>query len=240
MIFGFGRPKRLVGIGLDGFPYSLAEELMYDGVMPNLHRLAERGEMRRIKSVYPTVSGVAWSAFQTGKGPAEFGVYGFVELERDFELRIPNYRDLKCKTLWERLSEAGKNFAALGVPMTYPAPKVNGFLVSGFLAPQLDERAVSRQGVLDQLKGMKYEIDIDPSVAAASPEQFVEDLKRVSEARQEAALKLLGQEEEWDLFFLHVMDTDRLHHFMWPSADGGGAPGFFYEFYRKLADSIGK
>ncbi|MCK4375826.1 MAG: alkaline phosphatase family protein, partial [Candidatus Brocadiae bacterium] len=150
MIFRFGKPKRIVGIGLDGFPYSLAEKLMYEGVMPNLHRMAERGTMKKIKSVYPTVSGVAWSAFQTGKRPGEFDVFGFVELRPDFDLYIPNHQDLKCETIWQRLDNAGKNWASLGVPMTYPAPEVKGFLVSGFLAPQLDERAVSRPGVLDQ------------------------------------------------------------------------------------------
>ncbi|MHC5034826.1 MAG: alkaline phosphatase family protein, partial [Planctomycetota bacterium] len=169
MIFGFGKPKRVVGIGLDGFPYSLAEKLMYDGLMPNLYRLAERGMMKKIKSVYPTVSGVAWSAFQTGRMPADFGVYGFVDLRPDFELYIPNHTDLKCETLWQRLSKAGKRFAALGVPMTYPVPEVNGFMVSGFLAPKLDDRAVSSRSVLSALKEHNYEIDIEPAVAAESP-----------------------------------------------------------------------
>ncbi|KPK65649.1 MAG: hypothetical protein AMK73_02345 [Planctomycetes bacterium SM23_32] len=240
MIFGFGKPKRLIGIGLDGFPYSLAEKLMYEGIMPNLHKLAERGEMKRITSVYPTVSGVAWSAFQTGRNPAEFGVFGFVDLRPDFELYIPNHDDLTCETIWQHLDNAGKHFASLGVPMTYPAPKVSGFMVSGFLAPQLDERAVSSQGVLDQLQGMKYEIDIDPSTPAQDPERFKEDLKRVSEARQRAALSLLGQEQEWDFFFLHVMDTDRLHHFAWHEAAAGRDLAFFWDFYKKLDDFLGK
>jgi predicted AlkP superfamily phosphohydrolase/phosphomutase len=241
MIFRFGKPKRVVGIGLDGFPYSLAERLVDDGLMPNLHRLAERGQMKRIRSVYPTVSNVAWAAFQTGKGPADFGVYGFTELNRDFELRIPNREDLKCETLWPRLDKAGKRWAALGVPMTFPAPKLNGFLVSCFLAPTLDERAVSRKGVLDQLQGMKYEIDIDPAVAAESPERFKQDLKRVSEARWNTALKLLGEDEPWDLFFLHVMDTDRLHHFLWHAlTQEGPDSGFVFDFYKKLDDFLGR
>jgi predicted AlkP superfamily phosphohydrolase/phosphomutase len=243
MRFRFGKSRRrAVGIGLDGLPYSLAEKMMYEGIMPNLYRLAERGRMKRIKSVYPPVSGVAWSAFQTGRGPAEFGVFGFVELKPDFDLYIPNYGDLKCETIWERLSEEHKRFAALGVPMTYPAPAVDGFLVSGFPAPTLDERAVSRRGVLDQLQGMKYEIDIDPTVAAESPERFKADLTRVWEARQRAALALLREKEPWDLFFLHVMETDRLHHFLWKAhREGGGEDaGFFWDFYKKVDDFLGE
>ncbi|MFO8008460.1 MAG: alkaline phosphatase family protein [Candidatus Brocadiia bacterium] len=242
MFFGFGRSKRVVGIGLDGFPHSLAGRLMDEGVMPNLRRLAERGTFKRINSVFPTVSGVAWSCFQTGSNPAEFGVYGFVELEPDLELSIPNAGDLHCETLWHRLSEAGRRFAALGVPMTYPAPQVDGFLVSGFLAPELDERAVSRPDVLERLRKHGYEIDTDPGVAIQDIEQFKEDLKRVSHARQRTALDLLGEEEEWDLFFLHVMDTDRINHFLWKGNKPGSEreDGFFWDFYAELDQFLGK
>ncbi|MGD2174243.1 MAG: alkaline phosphatase family protein [Candidatus Brocadiaceae bacterium] len=244
MFFGFGRSRRVVGIGLDGFPYSLAEELMDEGVMPNLHRLAERGSMKRIRSVFPTVSGVAWSAFQTGRNPGEFGVFGFVELQPDLQLTIPDHNALQCPTLWERLDDAGRKFAALSVPMTYPAPPVDGFLVSGFLTPglELSENAVSRPDVLTRLKEMDYEIDIDPTVAIEDPERFKEDLTRVSEARQKTALALLEEEDDWDLFFLHVMDTDRINHFLWRGrgAASSGEDGFFWDFYRKLDDFLGK
>ena len=240
MRFRLGKSRRIIGIGLDGLPYTFAEKLIYEGMMPNLHRLAERGGMRQIKSVYPPVSGVAWSAFQTGKHPADFGVFGFADLKPDFELYLPNYGDLKCETIWERLSKAGKKFAALGVPMTYPAPAVKGFLVSGFPTPALDERAVSNRGVLEQLQGMKYEVDIDPTIAAESPERFKADLKRVTEARLNAARTLLKQ-QEWDFFFLHVMDTDRLHHFLWKAQKEGSGEdsAYFWDFYKKMDGFLG-
>jgi predicted AlkP superfamily phosphohydrolase/phosphomutase len=240
LIFGLGKSRRIVGIGLDGVPYSLAEELMDQGLMPNMHRLVERGTLKRIKSVYPTVSNVAWSAFQTGKNPGEFGVYGFVELTPDYELTIPGHDSLQCQTLWQRLDEAGKTWAALSIPNTYPAPKLEGFLVSGFLAPTLDERAVSRPDVLQKLQETDYEIDVDPAVAIESPERFKKALSRVAEARQRTALSLLDS-DEWDFFFLHVMDTDRLNHFMWKGRHGEEeGDGFFYDFYRRIDDFLGR
>ncbi|MFW6188935.1 MAG: alkaline phosphatase family protein [Planctomycetota bacterium] len=239
MIFGFGKPKRIVGIGLDGFPYSLAGELIDQDLMPNLRKLAERGTFKKIRSVYPTVSNVAWSAFQTGKNPGEFGVFGFVELEPDFELTIPNYNDLQADTLWEKLEKAGKKWAALSVPNTYPAPKSEGLLVSGFLAPQLDERAVSNPEVLRKLNRTDYEIDVDPATAIEAPEKFKQAHKRVAAARRRTALSLLG-EDEWDLFFLHVMDTDRLNHFMWRGRHGEGQDGYFWDFYREVDEFIGQ
>lgn len=239
MIFGFGKSKRVVGIGLDGFPYSLAEEMMDQGLMPNLHKLASRGSLKRIKSVYPTISNVAWSAFQTGRNPGEFGVYGFVELTPDYELTIPGYDELQCETLWDRLDGAGKTWAALSVPNTHPAPKLNGFLVSGFPAPTLDESAVSRHDVLEKLQETDYEIDVDPGTAIESPERFKKELTRVAEARQRTALALLDS-DEWDFFFVHVMDTDRLNHFMWRGRHGEGEDGYFWDFYKKLDGFLGQ
>ncbi len=241
MLFGLGKSRRVIGIGLDGFPHSLAVEMMQRDIMPNLRKLAERGTLKRIKSVFPTVSGVAWSAFQTGKNPAGFGVYGFVELRPDFDLVIPNHTNLRCETLWQRLDRAGRKFAALGVPMTYPPPDVKGFMVSGFLAPKLDERAVSRPEVLERLRKTNYEIDIDPGVAVESPERFKADLDRVSRARQDTALALLSGDDEWDFFFLHVMDTDRINHFLWRGMRGAAPEDdYFWDFYRRIDDFLGR
>ncbi len=242
MLFGFGKSKRIVGVGLDGFPFSLARRLMDEGHMPNLKALCRQGTFKAINSVYPTVSGVAWSAFQTGKNPAEFGVFGFVELADDGSMVIPNHSDLKCRTLWQRLSKQGKKFAALGIPMTWPVPEVDGFMVSGFLAPQLDERAVSKPQVLERLRKYDYEIDIDPSAAAESVERFKEDVTRVSRARQNTALGLLKEEDDWDLFFLHVMDTDRVNHFMWDDLEDPESlhHDFVIAFYSRIDEFLGE
>jgi len=241
MFFRLRRSRKVIGIGLDGFPYSLAVKLMDQGRMPNLKRLADAGTFKRINSVYPPVSNVAWAAFQTGKGPAEFGVFGFAELKPDFQLTIPNATNLRAETIWERLSRNRKRVVSLSVPMTYPAPAVNGLLVSGFLAPSLDEQAVSSPDVLPKLRRTGYEIDIDPTKAAASLDVFQRDLLRVSQARQRTALALL-QSEKWDLFFVHVMDTDRINHFMWkyqhePQSERGR---FFLDFYTAIDDFIGR
>ena len=241
MLFGLGGRKRVFGIGLDGFPCSLAQKLMDQGRMPNLRKLAEAGAFKRMNSVYPTVSNVAWASFQTGVGPGEFDVYGFAELKPDLSLYIPNAGDLKAETIWSRMSAKGKRVVALSVPMTYPAPKVNGVLVSGFLAPRLDERAVSSPDVLRKLRWTMYEIDIDPTVAHRSLDRFMEDLTRVSTRRQETALELMAK-EPWDLFFVHVMDTDRLGHFLWRFLEQPDTPEgkFVSDFFTKIDDFIGR
>ena len=241
MAFGFGRKKRIFGIGLDGCPYSLAVRLMDEGRMPNLKRLAEAGACKRTNSVYPTVSNVAWASFMTGVGPGGFGVFGFADLKPNFDIAIPNGSNLRAPTIFKRLSDKGKSFVSLSVPMTYPAPKLNGLLVSGFLAPQLDERAVSNPDILRKLRWTQYEIDIDPAVAHESLDRFQEDLTRVSTRRWKTALELMDS-EPWELFFLHVMETDRLSHFMWQFLREPDSPRgrFVLDFFSKIDEFIGQ
>jgi len=241
MVLGLRRKKKVFGIGLDGFPFSLALKLMGEGRMPNLKKLAQEALFKRINSVYPTVSNVAWASFQTGQAPGAFGVYGYAELRPDLDIYLPTSNDVKADTIWKRLSDRGKRVVALSVPMTWPAPKVNGLLVSCFLAPKLDERAVSSPEVLQKLRWTMYEIDIDPMVAHRSLDQFQADLTRVATRRWETALQLM-QSEEWDLFFLHVMDTDRINHFMWKFQHEPESPRgkFFFDFYSTLDRQIGR
>ena len=219
----------------------MAARLMDMGRMPNMQRLAREGVFKQIHSVYPTVSNVAWASFQTGKNPGEFGVFGFAELSPDFDLSIPNRNDLRAETIWQKMSDRGRPFVALSVPMTYPAPKVNGLVVSGFLAPKLDARAVSRPEALEKLAATEYEIDIDPAVAAKSLDRFQQDLERVNAARRRTVLALM-ETEEWDLFVAHVMETDRINHFMWnyqhePQSQRGKR---FLDFYSSIDSFIGE
>ena len=78
--------KQVLVIGLDGFPYTLANRLMDEGIFPNFKSLLEEGYFFQMDSIYPTVSNVAWTSYQTGKNPGKFDVYGFAELTPEFDL----------------------------------------------------------------------------------------------------------------------------------------------------------
>ncbi|GAI40577.1 unnamed protein product, partial [marine sediment metagenome] len=166
--------KKVLVIGFDGFPYTLAVRLMEAGVMPNFKSLLAAGSFVQMDSIYPTVSNVAWTCYQTGKNPGKFGVYGFAELTRDFELYIPNSTNCRSKTIPEILSEHGKRVISLGVPGTYPPRPVDGITVGGFLSPSL-EKAVYPKSVLPDLERTGYMIDINPMEARRSLDFFKEE-----------------------------------------------------------------
>ena len=234
--------KKVLVIGLDGFPYTLAVHLMDEGIMPNFKSLMSMGSFNQMDSIYPTVSNVAWTSYQTGKNPGKFGVYGFAELTTEFELFIPNSTNCRSKTIQEILSARGKEVISLGIPGSYPPRPVNGITVGGFLSPSL-EKAVYPESILPKLRDTGYLIDINPMKARESLEFFKEENLKVFEGRERTLFKLWDT-EPWDLFTIHFMDTDRMGHFMFRYLDqeesGSENAEYYMNFFRKIDGLIGR
>lgn len=203
--------KRTIIIGLDGVPYSLLKTLSEKGIMPHTRALIAKSTFTEMYSSLPEVSSVAWSSIITGKNPAEHGIFGFTDFPLGtYRLSFPNFSHLKAPTFWE--NDAHKRAVILNVPSTYPARSLNGVLVSGFVALDL-ERAVYPSSALAALKNMEYRIDVDSAKAHESLELFLTDLKKTHASRIAAYRFFWNQ--AWDTFMLVFTGTDRLMHFLW-------------------------
>lgn len=235
------RNRRVVVIGLDGTPFSYMQRLLDQGEMPNFRKLMVEGSFKRMDSVIPCVSSVAWSSFMTGKSPAKHGIYGFVDRKPgSYEVFIPTASHVVGPTLWGYLSTQGKRVFAMNVPVTYPPKPVNGILIGGFLCTNIDKIAYP-PSVSEQLKAMNYRIDVDAWQARESREKLLEDVNYTFGKRVEALFHFYEQ-EPWDFFMAHVMETDRLHHFLWEPMEAGDpqyAPAFL-RFYRRIDELLGQ
>ena len=236
-----GKRKRVFVLGIDGTPHTLITRLMQSGHLPNLAELVSEGSLVRYNSTLPWVSSVAWSTYMTGVNAGKHGIYGFVERRPDtYQTYIPTSRHMQGETLWEYLSGLGKRVVVMNVPVTYPPRKVNGVLVSGFLAPSL-EKATYPPEVAQQLKNLDYRIDADPWLAHEDKIKLLDELD-LTLARRAGAMFHLMEREEWDFFQCHIMETDRLHHFVWGEMEAEHptlAPRF-YAFYDQLDKIIGE
>ncbi len=160
--------RRMLVIGLDGVPYSLLTGLMADGDMPNLKAIAEGGDLKPALSTYPTVSCAAWSSFVTGVNPGAHGVFGFTDIRPgSYEMYITGSTYVTSPPLWRILNERGHKVIVMNVPVTFPPPDVDGLLVSGFLAPEL-QGATHPEGLAARLSSLGYRIDMDPWKARES------------------------------------------------------------------------
>jgi len=234
------RNRKVLILGIDGVPYSFIIQLIKENKLPNFKRLFEIGSASPLKSILPTVSGVAWTAIFTGVNPAKFGVFGFLDLKKDYSPFIPISTNLKSDNILDFLSQKGKRVISLGVPMTYPPKEVNGICVGGFLTPSL-EKGVYPKEILPLLKEEKYVVDINPMKARESLEFFMEELTRVFEGRKNTMLRLI-KEKPWDFFITHFIDTDRINHFLWHyyENDPSKYKEFFINFYQKIDALLGK
>ena len=235
------KKQRVCLIGLDCTPHSLLQRMIGEGIMPNMAGLVPNGSLRRVNSVYPWVSSVAWSSFMTGQNPGKHGIFGFIDRDpATLKTFIPTARHMKSRTLWEILSEAGKQVVVVNVPVTYPPKPVNGVLISGFLSPTL-EKAVYPPSLLPKLQELGYRIDPDAWLARESRDKAWPDLWDTLEKRIQTLLHLLDH-EPWDFFMGLIMETDRLHHFwfeLMEKNDPVWAPRFF-ELYRRVDDFVGQ
>jgi predicted AlkP superfamily phosphohydrolase/phosphomutase len=233
--------RRVVFIGLDGTPYTFLQRLIREGRAPHMARLVEQGSLLRMDSVWPWVSSVAWSTMMTGVNPAKHNIFGFIDRDPEtYRQYIPTSRNMKARTLWEVLSDAGKRVIVVNVPVTFPPRSVNGILVGGFLSPSLD-KAVYPQSYLPTLQSLGYIVDADPWKARESKDLALKEVNAALDARSRTLFHLLDH-EEWDYLHVHIMETDRLHHFLWQQMEErhpvyGPA---FYDFYRRIDDMMGK
>lgn len=204
--------KRIVIVGLDGVPYRLIQELSQNGIMPNFAKLIESGVFRRMESSIPEISSVAWSSIITGVNPGEHGIFGFTDLAPEsYQTVFTNFSSLKAPAFWHQ--DETKRSVIINVPSTYPAKRLNGVLIAGFVALNL-EKAIYPPSLIPKLKSMDYRIDVDYERANESASFFFSDLNKTLKARI-SVYRYLWQNEDWDTFMLVFTGTDRLMHFFW-------------------------
>lgn len=234
MALGSSRKKRACIVGLDGVPFDLLLGLAEDGIMPAMHRLIQGGYLHRMKASLPEVSSVSWTSFMTGTNPGTHGIFGFTDLrEHTYQIRFPNFLDVKAPTLWDRLGEMGLKSIVINQPSTYPARRIEGALVAGFVAIEL-AKAVYPLSHLAALEKMGYQIDIDTQRARQDHAFLWKELNSTLEGGRKAFQYFWDQ--EWNLFEFIVTGTDRLHHYLWDAHADSRHPSHaaFIDYYSKV------
>ena len=234
------KTNRACVIGLDGVPYGMIVELARRGVMSTMARLMDIGKIHRMKASLPEISAVSWTDFMTGTNSGSHGIFGFTDFKpKSYAVRYPNFLDIKVPTIWDRLGAKGKKSVVINQPSTYPARKIEGVLISGFVALEL-AKAVWPMSYRAALEQMGYQIDVDIVKCRESPEVLWQELAKTMAGGQKA-LNFFW-DEGWDYFEYVVTGTDRLHHFLWQAYENPAHPSHqsFLDFYRQIDRLIGK
>ncbi|HEY7523106.1 MAG TPA: alkaline phosphatase family protein [Candidatus Limnocylindrales bacterium] len=224
-------------IGLDGISVGAMRDAIDLGLAPALGSLSPDGPIR-IASSLPPVSSVAWSTFMTAANPGRHGIFGFTHPDpADYDVTFPNADDLRMPTLWDRAATDGLRSVVVNLPATYPARRIAGAMVAGFVAPRLD-RACHPKALAERLERDGYVIDVDVGLARVDEAAFVDHVAYVLE-RRIAAMDALLDEESWSLAILTFTEADRLNHLAQPRlAAGDGRLGEAYRSWFRTVDGF--
>ena len=151
------RRGRLVVLGLDALDWSLVDELIARGAMPNLARVMARGSHATLDVPAPLISPVVWTTIATGVPPETHGVLDFLEPDPAGGPPRPiSSRARKATALWEMAAAAGRSSAVIGWWATFPAVSPLG-------------GAVFSDRLTEQLLGLEKDVPglADPPEAAA-------------------------------------------------------------------------
>ena len=232
--------KKVCVIGLDGVPRSLLYNLSQKGIMPTFAEIIASGHLHELKASLPEISSVSWTDFMTGTNAGKHGIFGFTDFKSgSYDLRFPNFLDVKTPTLWDRLALQKKISIVINQPSTYPARKINGTLISGFVAIELS-KAVFPPMLKEQLEKINYAIDIDISQCRSNHDLLWNELTLTLQSR-EKAWNLLWK-EDWDYFEFVITGTDRLQHFLWDAYEDETHPYHtqFLDYYHQVDHLTGK
>lgn len=246
---GTERRKKVMVLGLDcAPPQHIFEE--YADEIPNITKLRENGTWGPLESIVPPITVPAWMCMMTSKDPGTLGIYGFRNRkDHTYDgLTFATSWAIKEPTVWDILSEAGKDSIVMSVPPSYPPKQLKGIQIGCFLTPNDDADYTYPKELKNELKENAGEYIFDVRNFRTDNTQYIIDESyKMTEARFKNADYLLAN-KPWDFFMMVEMGPDRLNHGIWSFIDpnhprhdpNNPFKESLREYYRYLDGKIGE
>ncbi len=233
--------SKVIVFGVDGATFDIIDPMIKEGKLPNLKKLMGSGTRGCLTSTLPPLSAVAWTSMVTGVNPGKHGIFDFLfNKEGSYNFVPLNASFRRAKAIWKIISDNGGDVGVMNIPMTYPAEKVNGFMIAGLDSPKVkSEFTFEPHDLYDELirEVGNYAINQDV-IINSDPEnpRFFKALTDIIDI-QGKALKYLLQNKEWNLFFYVLTITDFIQHSCWKYMDKNH-PEYKEELHKKFGDYI--
>jgi predicted AlkP superfamily phosphohydrolase/phosphomutase len=152
----------VIVLGFDGMDYTLTKEMLADGRLPHLSRLAAQGTFQPLGTSTPPQSPVAWSNFITGMDAGGHGIFDFIHRdpktmnpylstsrpkpsdkkfevgEYEFPLTADKMELLRFGTpFWEVLEQKGIPTTVIRMPANFPPSGTATQELSGMGTPDI-------------------------------------------------------------------------------------------------------
>lgn len=243
---------KVLVLGLDGATFKILKPLVEKFDLPNLSSLINKSASGLLQSVFPPVTAPAWTSFMTGKGPGNHGVVDFADVVAGGGQKIVSSESIKSETIWSILGAMGKKVGLLNIPVTYPPPKVNGFVISGMPTPDRNVAFSSPPSLGRELsKSLGPYISIVPwmKYSRRHADRLLKDLIHCVRQRGKYTTYLM-KEHEWDFFMVVFSSTDVIQHALWdvishlcnnsPDSRYNKYEQLIVEYFQELDNILGK
>ena len=241
--------QRVMVIGLDCAPPEHVFDEYADDI-PNLTKLRENGLYGPLESITPPITVPAWMCMMTSKDPGTLGIYGFRNRkDHTYDgLSFATSWAVKEPTVWDILSEAGKESIVMSVPPSYPPKPLKGVQVGCFLTPNDDADYTYPKELKEEMKSAAGEYIFDIRNFRTDDTQYIlDEAYKMTESKFRNADWLLAN-KPWDFFMMVEMGPDRLNHGIWSFIDpkhpryeeGNPYRESLREYYRFLDGKIGE
>ncbi len=202
--------KTLV-IGIDGGTWKVFKKLIESGEMPTLKKLIEKGYACTLKSTIPPYTGIAWTAFASGRNPGKNGIFDFVKFEdKNYNLRVTNFRDIKCPTYFKILSKHNIKSIIINLPGAFPQKINNSIIVADFLSPTEEFLSIPKE-IQYKYEDMFKKYQLIPKSEMFDYENYLNETLKIEKIRFEIA-KTLFTNEPWEHFFYLFSGSDWASH----------------------------
>ncbi|MGE5647601.1 MAG: alkaline phosphatase family protein [Acidobacteriota bacterium] len=152
--------KRVIVLGIDAMDPGFVER--HWDALPNLKRLRQQGDFKRLGTTIPPQSPVAWSTFTTGMNPGGHGIYDFVHRDPKTLAPISSMADIeppsrtlslgayeiplssgrvrmfrKGRAFWQIMDEHGVPATLVRMPNNFPPVETKSHTLSGMGTPDM-------------------------------------------------------------------------------------------------------
>ena len=195
--------KKVAVIGLDGMAWHILDRLFENDAMPYLKSIVENSLRGVLKSTIPPWTPPAWTSIATGVNPGKHGIFDFLSVSNNYELRLVSSYDVCYPRIHEMVALRGLRAVCINQPLTYPIIKMeNTFVISDWISPKLCYYPKSLS---------KYVKSYKPSTPAEAFIKYPKLAVNESLGRINAVNQLI-KELNWNLFWVIYTEPDHIFH----------------------------
>ena len=236
--------RRLLVIGLQEATMDIIGPWAEQGLLPNMARMISDGVRGHVVGKLPLATPHSWANILTGMGAGRHGIYDYWQRGPDGCFRESDSGSFCEAPIWDRLRGSDLASGYVNLPLTWPVPQVNGFVVAGSGAPAVTRKVFSPPELYDGLVAATGPYRPDSVFPGGRKRADYLGLFEREIPRTTAAFERLLVTRPWQFAIVYFVDAAMAQHYFWADMETETADnpyrGIVSTAYQCLDEAIGR